>query len=253
MYINVSLEYKDNQPYIRFDIEDTGIGIPKDKQTKVFELFTQADGDTTRKYGGTGLGLTITKQMAELLGGEITLASEVGKGSTFSLTLPAGVDVAKQPLLDRNNIASHTDTDEEKAGQSEFYGNILVAEDSKTNQVLIESLLTQIGLHVTIAEDGNETVQKAMTQQFDLIFMDMMMPNMNGYEATKELRKYSIKTPIVALTANAMKGDDKKCIEAGCDDYLVKPIERRELLKTISKYLPSKEPALIGTPDSQKS
>ena len=100
---------------------------------------------------------------------------------------------------------------------------------------------------------GNQALQKVLTGQFDLIFMDMMMPHMNGYEATKAIREEGITTPIVALTANAMKGDDKKCIEAGCDDYLAKPIDRRELLKTIAKYLPSKEPALIGTADSQKS
>ena len=250
VYINVSLEDKDNKPYIRFGIEDTGIGIQKDKQAKVFESFTQADGDTTRKYGGTGLGLTITKQLSKLLGGQLTLTSQVGKGSVFSLTIPAGLDVTKQPLLDTNNISGCVDIDEEKVGQAEFYGNVLVAEDSKTNQVLIEALLEQFGLHVTIVEDGNEAVQKTMAQQFDLIFMDMMMPNMNGYEATKVLRKDNVKTPIVALTANAMKDDDKKCFKAGCDDYLSKPIKRSELLKTIGKYLPSKEPALIGTPDS---
>jgi len=104
-----------------------------------------------------------------------------------------------------------------------------------------------MGFDVTVAEDGNQALQKVLTGQFDLIFMDMMMPNMSGYDATRALRKEGVKTPIVALTANAMKGDDKKCLEAGCDDYLAKPIDRKELLKTISKYLPSKEPALIGT------
>ena len=237
VYVNVSLEDKDNQPYIRFDIADTGIGIPKDKQAEVFESFTQAYGDTTRKYGGTGLGLTITKQLAELLGGELTLTSEVGKGSVFSLTIPANVDMTKQPLLDRQNFAANTDHSEAKAGQSEFSGNILVAEDSPTNQVLIKSLLERSGLQVTIAEDGNETLQKVLTQQFDLIFMDMMMPHMNGYQVAKELRKKGIKTPVIAVTANAMKGDDKKCLEAGCDDYLAKPIDRRELFKMLDKYL----------------
>ena len=111
-------------------------------------------------------------------------------------------------------------------------------------------MLERLGLQVTIAEDGNQALQKVLSGQFDLIFMDMMMPRMNGYEATKELRKQGITTPIVALTANAMKGDDVKCFESGCDDYLTKPIDRRELSKIISKYLPSKKAALIGTPDS---
>ncbi len=247
VYVNVSLEDKDNQPYIRFDIEDTGIGIPKDKQNTIFDSFTQADGDTTRRYGGTGLGLAITKQLTELLGGELTLTSEEGKGSTFSLTIPADVDVTKQPLLDRHNIASQTDTNQAEAEQPEFSGDILVAEDSSTNQMLIKLLLEQLGLQVTIAEDGNQALQKVLTGQFDLIFMDMMMPHMNGYEATQAIRKQGITTPVIALTANAMKGDDKKCIEVGCDDYLAKPIDSRKLLKVISKYLPSKEPALTGT------
>lgn len=220
-----------------FDIADTGIGIPKDKQAKVFESFTQADGDTIRKYGGTGLGLTITKQLAELLGGELTLTSEVGKGSVFSLTIPANVDVTNQPLVDRQNLAGSTDHSEAKAGQPGFSGNILVAEDSPTNQILIKSMLERSGLQVTIAEDGIEALQKVLTQQFDLILMDMMMPHMNGYEAVKELRKAGINTPVIAVTANAMKGDDKKCLEVGCDDYLAKPIDRRELFKMLDKYL----------------
>ncbi len=237
--VNVSLEDKDNQPYIRFDIADTGIGIPKDKQAKIFESFTQANGDTTRKYGGTGLGLTITKQLTELLGGELTLTSEVGKGSVFSLTIPANVDVTKQPLLDRQDFAGNEDDSEAKAGQPEFSGNILVAEDDPTNQVLIKTLLERLGLQVTIAEDGNEALQKVLTQQFDLIFMDMMMPHVNGYEAAKQLRKEGIKTPVIAVTANAMKGDNKECLEAGCDDYLAKPIDRRKLLKMLEKHLSS--------------
>ena len=253
VHVNVSLGNKNNQPYIRFDVADTGIGISEEKQHMIFESFTQADGETTRKYGGTGLGLAITKQLAELLDGELTLASEVGKGSVFSLTIPANIDVTKQLFLDKDNIASHTVANQANTEQSEFSGNVLVAEDAPTNQVLIKSLLKRMGLQVTLVENGNEALQKVMTGQFDLIFMDMMMPHMNGYEATKAIRKEGISTPVIALTANAMAGDDKKCIEAGCDEYLAKPIDRRELLKTIGKYLPSKEPALISVPDSVKS
>ena len=244
VHVNISLEDKDSQPFIRFDIEDTGIGVSEDKQATIFESFSQADESHTRKYGGTGLGLAITKQLAELLGGEITLSSDEGKGSTFSFTIPAGVDVTEQPFLDRYNIASHTNPDLAKEEQPEFSGSILVAEDSPTNQALIKVLLKRLGLQVTIAEDGNQALQKVLTQQFDMIFMDMMMPNMNGYEATREIRKQGITTPIVALTANAMKGDDKKCLEAGCDKYLAKPIDHSELLKTIGEYLPSQKLAL---------
>lgn len=131
VYINVSLEEHEDKPFIRFDIEDTGIGVPEDKQAMVFKSFSQADNSHTRKYGGTGLGLTITKQLAELLGGELTLTSESGKGSVFSLTIPANVGVTKQPLLDRNNIVRHADSGQGKVEQPEFSGNVLVAEDPK--------------------------------------------------------------------------------------------------------------------------
>ena len=253
IHINVSLQENEGKPFIRFDVEDTGFGIPPEKQELIFESFTQADGETSRKYGGTGLGLTITKQLAELLGGELTLSSEVGKGSVFSVTIPAGVDVTKQPFLDRYDIAGHIDAGKDQAEQPEFSGNVLVAEDAKTNQVLIKSLLQRLGLQVTIAEDGNEAMQKVLTEQFDLLFIDMQMPGMNGYEVTKALRKEGVKTPIVALTAKAMKGDDKKCIEAGCDGYLAKPIDRGELLKTVGKYLPSGSEDLSERLDSVKA
>jgi len=228
VYVNVSLQEIDDKPFIRFDVEDTGIGIPEDKQKAVFEPFTQADGSTTRKFGGTGLGLSIAKELAGLLGGELTVASEVGKGSVFSLTIPAGLDVTKQPFLDRHNIAGHLPREQDGPEQQRFSGHVLVAEDSKTSQKLIKSLLARLGLDVTIAENGKEAVDKALTTRFDLIFMDIQMPKMNGYKATKMLRKKGITTPIVALTAYAMRGDDAKCIEAGCDDYMLSLIHISE-------------------------
>ncbi len=239
VYLNVSLEDRNDQPHIHFSVEDTGIGIPLDRQDIIFESFSQADGSTSRKYGGTGLGLAITKQLVELMGGELTLTSEEGKGSTFSLVIPAGVDVTKQSLMDRHNVVDNTTISMEKTKQPEFSGNVLVAEDVKTNQILVKSLLNKIGLTVTIAEDGREAVEKALNQEFDLILMDIQMPNMNGYEATQALRQKGITTPIIAQTANAMKGDDNKCLEAGCDDYLPKPIDRKELLEKLKKYLHS--------------
>jgi CheY-like chemotaxis protein len=238
VYVNVSLEDRDNQSYIRFDIEDTGIGIPKDKQEVILEAFTQADEGTSRKYGGTGLGLTVTKQLAGLLGGELTVSSEVGRGSVFSLVIPAGLDVTKQPSLDIQ--ARHIDPRKAKKEQPEFSGRVLVAEDEEASQMLAKTLLEKMNLDVIIAADGNEAMQKVLTHEFDLILMDIQMPRMNGYEATKALRKQGITTPIVALTAYAIKGDDKKCLEAGCDDCLSKPLDRSELLKILQKYLPAK-------------
>ncbi len=237
VYLNIFLEDRNNQPYIRFDIKDTGIGIPTDKQNAIFEAFTQADGSTTRKYGGTGLGLAITKQLTELLGGELTLTSEVGKGSTFSLIIPAGVDVTKQPFLDRYNIAEMLKHEYDKSKQVKFSGNCLVAEDVVVNQMVIKRMLEKAGVEVTITNDGKEALRQAQSKSFDLIFMDIQMPNMNGYEATEALRKSGVTTPVVALTANAMKGDEEKCFEAGCDDYLAKPIDRKRLFEILKKYL----------------
>jgi signal transduction histidine kinase/AmiR/NasT family two-component response regulator/HPt (histidine-containing phosphotransfer) domain-containing protein len=251
--VKVSLEDKNNQPYIRFDVSDTGVGIPPEKQEKVFESFTQADGSTSRKYGGTGLGLTITRRLAELLDGELTLTSEQGRGSVFSLTIPAGVDVTKQPLLDRYNIDDHVCDEHDKLKEAKFSGHVLVAEDVRSNQMLAKWLLEKVGFEVTVAEDGNEAVQKVRSRSFDLILMDIQMPNMNGYEATKTLRNEGVKTPIIALTASAMSGDEGKCICAGCDDYLSKPIGRRKLLEKIHKYLPAENKALTEKANSVKS
>lgn len=256
VYVNVSLQEVDDKAYIRFDVEDTGIGIPSEKQGLIFEEFAQADGSNTRRYSGTGLGLPIAKKLVHLIGGELTVRSEVGEGSVFRLTIPAGVDVKSQPLLDKYKLVTELkqgpDTSEAPNGDK-FSGCVLVAEDSKTNQALIKLLLERFGLQVTIAEDGKEAVRKALEQPFSLIFMDIQMPNMNGYDATKLLRKNGITTPIVALTAYAMKGDKEKCISVGCSDYLPKPVDRQELLKTIRKYLLSKNETLGEEIDSVKS
>jgi PAS domain S-box-containing protein len=237
VYLRVSLQEIEGAQFIRFDVEDTGIGIPQDKQEEIFNTFVQIDSGTSREFGGTGLGLAISKRLAKLLGGQLTMTSEVGKGSVFTLTIPANVDITKQPFLDRHNITSHIEPVKDQVKQARFSGRILVAEDARTNQVLIESLLKRVGLQVTIAEDGNEAIQKALTKQFDVIFMDVEMPNMSGYEATKALRKKGLKTPIIALTAYAMKGDDEKCFAAGCDDYISKPIVHEKLLQILGKYL----------------
>ncbi|MCK4752554.1 MAG: response regulator [Planctomycetes bacterium] len=254
VYINVSLEEIEDKPFIRFDVEDTGVGIPANRQEAIFESFTQADGSTTRKFGGTGLGLSITKRLAELLGGKLTLSSEEGKGSVFTLMIPAGVDVKTEPVLGGQNIpVSQPSLSKDKPNDAKFSGHVLVAEDSQTNQTLIKLLLKRLGLEVTIAQDGDEAVQKALTQSFDMIFMDIQMPNMNGYEATKLLRRRGVTVPIVALTAYVMKVDERECVKAGCDNYLSKPINRKKLLQVIAKYLPIKGEDISEKIDSIKS
>ena len=241
VHLQVSLREDNGKHSVHFDIEDTGIGIPKERQQVIFESFTQADGSTTRQYGGTGLGLTVTKQLAELLGGKLTLTSEPGKGSVFSLVIPTGMNITGQPLLDRDKALGHGEEGSQKTDTTLFYGKVLVAEDVEGSQILMKLMLSKLGVEVVIAEDGNQALQKALSQSFDLILMDMQMPHMNGYEATRILKQQGYKTPIVALTANAMKGDDQKCLEAGCDGYLTKPIDRRELPRILAKYLPAKQ------------
>jgi signal transduction histidine kinase/DNA-binding response OmpR family regulator/PAS domain-containing protein len=237
VFVNVSLEDKENEPYIRFDIEDTGIGIPTKKQKKVFESFSQADGSTTRRFGGTGLGLSITKQLVQLLNGELSMTSEVGKGSVFSMSIPANIDVEAQPVLDRYHVSEQAKDKPLEIENISFKGKVLVAEDVLTNQMLIKRMLNKLKLDPKIVEDGQKAADLASSENFDLIFMDIQMPNMNGLEATKLLRQKGIQTPIVALTANALKGDDKKCIKAGCSDYISKPIKRKRLLEVLEKYL----------------
>jgi PAS domain S-box-containing protein len=225
----------ESKPMLQFEIKDTGIGIPPDKQQAVFEPFSQADGSTTRRFGGTGLGLAITRQLIRLMGGRITLTSEPGKGSIFRMMIPL------QAVCDGCQSAParvSTSVSVDDKGVPRFSANrILVAEDNPANQMLMETMLTRLGMNVTIVDDGVGVVQKALTEPFDLILMDIQMPNRNGYEATRTLRKEGVTIPIVALTAYAMKGDDKKCLDAGCDAYLTKPVKRTQLLELLQRFL----------------
>ena len=235
--LRVHLERAKNEPQIRFDVEDSGIGIAPESMEGLFDAFTQADGSTTRKYGGTGLGLTITKQLSELLGGEIRVSSELGQGSTFSLTIPAGLDVGAQAPLDRGRSAEPSASSEEGPEPTRYAARCLVAEDSLANQVVTKRRLEKLGIDVTLVEDGRAAVEETRAKAFDLIFMDIQMPNMNGYEATQAIREAGVKTPIIALTANAFKGDEAKCLNAGCDAYLAKPVVKAKLLDMLIRYL----------------
>ncbi|HBR20800.1 MAG TPA: hypothetical protein DD726_11420 [Phycisphaerales bacterium] len=236
--LNVLCQRQGDKDVIRFDIEDSGIGIASDKLERIFEPFAQADVSTTRIYGGTGLGLAITRNLAELLGGKITVKSTKGKGSVFSLCIPTGVE-------NRQAVSTAGSDDKKECSQAlsqeianvKLSGRVLIAEDSPTNQTLIELLLRRMGIETVVVENGRLAVDRAADGGFDLILMDIQMPVMNGFEATRQLRKNGVKIPIVALTACAMKGDDKKCFAAGCDDYLAKPVDRKKLAQTLAKYL----------------
>jgi len=241
VHVHVRMLHDHDRSLIRFEVEDTGIGIPADKQALVFDSFSQADSSTCREYGGTGLGLSITKRLAALLGGTITLTSQEGEGSTFSLTLPVEVVEADQTFSDINEIDGQAKPQVQSLHQFAACHTVLVADDVKTNRTLMKELLERMGLEVLVAEDGSQAVQVALSQSVDLIFMDIQMPRMNGYEATKALREAGMNMPIVALTAHAMAGDDEKCVDAGCNHYLCKPIDRRKLIEVLNQYLSSNE------------
>ena len=238
IYVKVFWEDHGEKSFIQFDVEDTGAGISSEQQHRIFEPFSQASSNTVQGFGGTGLGLAITQHLAGLLGGSITVSSTVGEGSVFSLIIPTGA--LPTEVVKRGSSVGAADSSRKLSAGTDnpkFHGRILIAEDSLTNQTLIKLLLERLGLEAVIVENGQLAVQKAMAEKFDIILMDIQMPVMNGYEATENLRKEGVKTPIVAVTACAMKGDDEKCFSAGCNDYLSKPIDRKKLIETLSKYL----------------
>lgn len=249
VHLRVSTEDDYSGASIRFDVEDSGIGISRENQEKVFEKFDQADSTITRKFGGTGLGLAITRQLAELLGGSITLTSQEGQGTTFSLIIPAGVNLASQELiieLDRTTV----EREETESVVAKLSGKILVAEDNMVNQKVILAMLEKAGLDVTIANNGREAVQAATTGEYDLILMDMHMPEMNGMEAMLSLRRSGLDIPIIALTADVMKEDVDKCLAAGFDAHMAKPIDRKKLLRVLDTYLSASVPNLEGKIDA---
>ena len=222
---------------LHFSVRDTGIGIAPDRIRQIFDAFTQADSSTTRKFGGTGLGLTITRRLVKLLGGELHVESEPGRGSCFHFSLPAEMVVAqKSPASEGKPVDARRNPDA-GAGQ-----HILLVEDNPVNQKLALMLLERHGYHVTLADDGQKALEVMMDGHFDVILMDMQMPVMDGIEATAEIRQLEAsrgktRTPIIAMTANAMQGDRERCIEAGMDDYITKPIRADQLFSTLASWL----------------
>jgi signal transduction histidine kinase len=236
VFLRVTVEQKDGRSFIRCAVEDTGIGIPEDKQKSIFEAFSQVDSSTTREYGGTGLGLAITRELTLLLGGQISLESEIGKGSVFSVTVPVVLPL-ENAILDKSGKSNKNTVPKGPVDPEQKSGAVLVADDNKTSEVLVTLLLEKLGFEVTAVSDGREAVDEALTKSFDLILMDMQMPSVDGYEATKILRDKGVTSPIVAVTAYALEGDRDKCIAAGCDDYIPKPINRDKLYEIVGKYV----------------
>lgn len=237
IYLNVSLVREDGLQYIRFDVEDTGVGISPEQQESVFDPYIQARGRENQKGGGTGLGLAITRKLMDLLGGRIFVSSRPGRGSVFTLQIPYVPKEEKNPAI-YNKYARAQDAAALPAADT-LQGHVLVVEDNPANQALISLLLKKMGLTVEIAVDGLEGVEKVSQQTYDLVLMDMQMPRMNGYEATRKLRRDGCTMPVIAVTANAMKGDEKKCLDAGCTAYISKPVEKKILFKMLGTYLGS--------------
>ena len=248
---------------LTLEVADTGIGMTQAQSKNVFEAFVQADNSTTRKFGGTGLGLAICRRLALMLGGDILVDSARGRGSSFTATVVAGdlegvtmFHELTEAGIPETGIVPAADAVEEK-----LQCTVLLAEDGKDNQLLITTLLEKAGALVTVAENGRVALEKAMAatlsgDPFDVILMDMQMPEMDGYAATNELRQRGYTRPIVALTAHAMAGDRERCLNAGCTDYMTKPVNRPTLIGNVRKHAaaagPKRVPLANSNPPSRR-
>ena len=216
---------------LAISVADTGIGIKSEAQDKIFSSFTQADNSTSRQYGGTGLGLTIFKKLAKLMHGDLTVESQEGQGSRFIFTLALVEASASQTDNERIDLDVMAD---DCAGIK-----VLLAEDNEVNRMVAKGMFKKLGVVLEIANDGQEALTKCSEKTFDLIFMDVQMPNMDGLTATRLILNESLKnqkTPIIAMTANAMNEDKAQCLEAGMKDFLPKPFNRKGLQFILLKW-----------------
>ncbi len=265
LQLSVNLvQKKEDKAVLRFSVKDTGIGIIPEHVPKLFTPFTQADSSTTRQYGGTGLGLSICKRLVNMMGGEIGVKSEPGKGSSFYFTAEFGIQQAVtgvqecEPLLFKSENQSAYRM--EQAIKKIRGSRILLVEDNFINQQVAEEILKGAGVILEIVSNGKDAIEAVRNKSFSAVLMDIQMPGMDGYEATKRIREIergkgieeqrirgaednplplypSNHLPIIAMTAHAMKGDREKCIEAGMNDYVTKPIDTVQLYITLAKWI----------------
>ncbi len=224
---------------LKFSITDTGIGIPPEKIDRIFDKFTQADSSTTRKYGGTGLGLTISQRLVELMGGKIGVSSTPGSGSTFYFTISIDLPGEDQQIQASGQGSTLRKTPTVPSDSRPI--NILLVDDSEDNRLLVRSFLKKMPFSVQIAENGSAAVEMFKDSAYDIVLMDIQMPVMDGFEATRQIRSWErskgfAATPVVALTAYALDDEIRKCHEAGCDGHLTKPISKSALVEAIMEY-----------------
>ncbi len=236
----------DGSTRISFEVTDTGVGITPEQMASMFQPFTQADTSTTRRFGGTGLGLTISRRLAQMLGGDIAGRSTPGQGSTFVVTIDTGSLEDVRQFNDLNEAvwsAEHQPSDATPFEANDLLSRrVLLAEDGQDNRRLIAVMLGGHGISIEKADNGQIAVDKALQardsgQPYDCILMDMQMPVLDGYDATRRLRQLGFRTPIIALTAHTMRGDRELCLAAGCDDYATKPVDCNVLLRMLARYM----------------
>ena len=233
--VNTRLVERGEKRMLRIDVRDTGCGIPPEKLSDIFNPFVQSDTSVTRKFGGTGLGLTISRHIAEAMGGQLTVTSDLGRGSTFTLEIdPGPLDSAAMVAAQDVTAAAVPAPQVAGANTPQISGRVLLVEDGDTNRKLIGIVLRRAGADVVLAENGRRGVELASKQEFDVILMDMQMPVMDGYAAAATLRRLGVQTPIIALTAHALKGDEQRCLSVGCTGYLSKPVEPELLVNTVA-------------------
>jgi len=246
--ITVRLGYNANTNQMLFSVRDTGIGMTPEQVDRVFFLFQQAEKSTSRFYGGTGLGLSISKQLAQRLGGDIECRSEVGKGTTFIVSVSAGEREPAQWINEQFTWADNLRAASHVSGIPQLTGNVLLAEDSTDIQALILMYLKKAGVAAVGVANGAEAVQEALSGHFDLVLMDVQMPVMDGLSAIRQMREQGLNTPIVALTANATREDERLCLSCGADGFLAKPVDVNVFYNMLEQYLSPDKALPAATP-----